>query len=71
MQNNAQYFGNAYYVALFVVGAGTYLAVNISLSRVALRLQGRARLTSAAPPPVPGGPLLPVKVPYVAPRIRP
>ncbi|CAN5377653.1 amino acid ABC transporter permease [soil metagenome] len=71
VQNNAQYFGNAYYVALFVVGAGTYLAVNISLSRVALRLQGRARRTSAAPPPVPGGPLLPVKVPYAAPRVRP
>ncbi|PVU81650.1 polar amino acid ABC transporter permease [Cellulomonas sp. WB94] len=59
VQNNAQYFGNAYYVALFVVGAGTYLAVNISLSRVALRLQGTTGRTSAPPPQVPGGPLLP------------
>ncbi len=35
-QNNAQFFGNAYYIALFVVGAGIYLAVNISLSRLAV-----------------------------------
>ena len=46
VQNNAQYFGNAYYVALFTVGAGTYLVVNISLSRVALRLQARVHRTS-------------------------
>ena len=71
MQNNAQYFGNAYYIALFVVGAGTYLVVNISLSRVALRLQGGARRTSAPPPPVMGGPLLPGMATYVAPPGRP
>jgi len=60
VQNNAQYFGNAYYVALFVVGAGTYLTVNIALSRLALRLQGRTSGRAVAPPPqVPGGPLLP------------
>lgn len=49
IQNNAQYFGNTSIVALFVVGAGTYLVVNISVSRLALRLQGRSRHTAAAP----------------------
>lgn len=71
VQNNAQYFGNAYYIALFVVGAGTYLVVNISLSRVALRLQGGARRTSALPPPAMGGPLLPGTATYMAPPGRP
>ncbi|HYQ76169.1 amino acid ABC transporter permease [Cellulomonas sp.] len=41
MQNNAQYFGQKYYVALFVVGAGIYLIVNISLTRLAVWLQRR------------------------------
>lgn len=41
MQNNAQYFGQKYYVALFVVGAGIYLVVNISLTRLAVWLQRR------------------------------
>jgi glutamate transport system permease protein len=47
MQNNAQYFGQKYYVALFLLGAGIYLVVNISLTRVAVRLQGRSRRTAA------------------------
>lgn len=46
IQNNGQYFGNSYYVALFVVGAGIYLVVNISLSRVALRLRRRPPRTA-------------------------
>ena len=41
MQNNAQYFGQKYYVALFVVGAGIYLVVNISLTRLAVWRQRR------------------------------
>jgi glutamate transport system permease protein len=47
MQNNAQYFGNRYYVALFVAGAGIYLVVNLSLTRLAIWLQGRTTRTSA------------------------
>ena len=47
VQNNAQYFGNRYFVALFVVGAGTYLVVNISLSRVATWVQRRGTRTGA------------------------
>ncbi|RMI04798.1 amino acid ABC transporter permease [Cellulomonas triticagri] len=46
MQNNAQYFGARYYVALFVVGAGIYLVVNISLTRLAVWLQGRSTRTA-------------------------
>jgi glutamate transport system permease protein len=46
MQNNAQYFGQKYYVALFLVGAGIYLVVNISLTRLAVWLQGRSNRTA-------------------------
>lgn len=46
MQNNAQYFGQKYYVALFVLGAGIYLVVNISLTRLAVWLQGRSARTA-------------------------
>lgn len=46
MQNNAQYFGNRYYVALFVLGAGIYLVVNLSLTRLAVWLEGRSTRTS-------------------------
>lgn len=46
MQNNAQYFGQKYYVALFLVGAGIYLVVNISLTRLAVWLQGRSVRTA-------------------------
>lgn len=54
IQNNAQYFGNRYYVALFAVGAVVYLAVNISLSRLAHRLQRRGpggRVSRRSPRP--------------------
>jgi glutamate transport system permease protein len=54
IQNNAQYFGNRYYVALFAVGAAVYLAVNISLSRLAHRLQRRrpaGRVSRRSPRP--------------------
>lgn len=51
IQNNAQYFGNAYYIALFVVGAGIYLAVNIALTRLAVWLEGRTGRTAAPPRP--------------------
>lgn len=47
VQNNAQYFGNRYFVALFVVGAGIYLVVNITLSRVAIWVQHRGARTGA------------------------
>jgi glutamate transport system permease protein len=46
MQNNAQYFGQKYYVALFLLGAGIYLVVNISLTRLAVWLQGRSNRTA-------------------------
>lgn len=42
IQNNGQYFGNRYFVALFVVGASIYLAVNLTLSWFARRLGRRA-----------------------------
>jgi glutamate transport system permease protein len=60
MQNNAQYFGNQYYVALFVVGAGIYLVVNLTLTRLAIWLQGRSQRTAApstADPTLPGSDL--------------
>lgn len=41
IQNNVQYFGNRYYVALFVVGLVLFLAVNLALSALARRLQRR------------------------------
>lgn len=41
IQNNGQYFGNRYFVALFVVGAGIYLAVNLTLSWFARWLSRR------------------------------
>jgi glutamate transport system permease protein len=49
IQNNAQFFGNAYYISLFVVGAGIYLAVNIALSRLAVRIGRRSTKTAARP----------------------
>ncbi|MBO1753307.1 amino acid ABC transporter permease [Actinotalea sp. BY-33] len=56
IQNNGQYFGNAYYIALFVVGAGIYLVVNISLSRLAMRLQrGPTKRTPRAAKPATAG----------------
>lgn len=49
IQNNAQYFGNRYYIALFVVGAAIYLAVNIALTRVAVWVQRRSAVPRATP----------------------
>ncbi|MBX9244541.1 amino acid ABC transporter permease [Actinotalea ferrariae] len=49
IQNNAQFFGNDYYVALFVVGAGIYLVVNLSLSWLARWIQRRTTKTAASP----------------------
>ncbi|NMR19522.1 amino acid ABC transporter permease [Cellulomonas fimi] len=49
IQNNAQFFGNKYFIALFVVGAGIYLVVNISLSRLAVWIQRRTTRTAATP----------------------
>lgn len=48
IQNNAQYFGNRYAIALFLVGAGIYLVVNISLTRLAVWLQRRSTRTSGS-----------------------
>jgi len=42
IQNNAQFFGNRYLIALFVVGAGIYLVLNITLSRLAVWIQRRS-----------------------------
>ncbi len=41
IKNNASYFGNNYYVALFTVGFVLFLAVNLSLSALARRVQRR------------------------------
>ena len=49
IQNNAQYFGNDYLIALFVVGGGTYLVVNITLSRLAVWIQQRSTQSSKPP----------------------
>ena len=46
-QRNTAFFGPQYTVALFTVGAVVYLAINISLSRLALRLQRRGSSRSA------------------------
>lgn len=48
VQLNAQYFGNAYFLALFVVGASIYLAVNLGLSWFARWLARRTSATSSA-----------------------
>ncbi len=54
VQNNAQYFGTGYFLALFVVGAGIYLVVNLSLSAFAHWLARRtaARTGQAGDPTV-------------------
>jgi glutamate transport system permease protein len=48
MQNNAQYFGNRYFIALFLVGAGIYLVINMTLSWVARWISRRSARTGAA-----------------------
>ena len=52
IQNNSQYFGPQYLVALFAVGATIYLVVNLSLSWLARWLERRTSQTgkTAAPP---------------------
>lgn len=50
IQNNTQYFGPRYLIALFVVGAGIYLIVNISLSWLARWSQRRTMRTASVPP---------------------
>lgn len=52
IQLNAQYFGNEYFVALFVVGAGIFLVVNVALSWLArwLARRGQARGVQVADP---------------------
>ena len=54
IRNNAQYFGNRYFIALFVVGAGIYLAANLLLSWFARWLGRRtmARTGQGADPTV-------------------
>ncbi len=51
IQNNAQYFGNDYYVALFAVGLAVYLVVNLSLSALARRINRRGAPRSTIGPP--------------------
>ena len=53
VQNNAQYFGTDYFVALFVVGLAIYLAVNLSLSKLARWVEARTRRTTSAAVPIP------------------
>lgn len=50
IQTNSQYFGNQYFISLFVVGAGIYLIVNITLSRVAVWIQRRSSQVTAVSP---------------------
>jgi glutamate transport system permease protein len=45
IQLNAAFFSNRYVVALFVVGATTYLIVNLTLSRLAVWIQRRSTKT--------------------------
>ncbi|QTE30613.1 amino acid ABC transporter permease [Pengzhenrongella sicca] len=52
IQNNAQFFGNEYFIALFVIGASIYLIVNIALSRLAVWIQRRTTRTAAPVVPV-------------------
>lgn len=52
VQNNAQFFGNQYFVALFAVGATVYLVVNLTLSRVAIWVQHRTASRTAGEAPV-------------------
>src|SRR5690606_26236035 len=47
IQRNTQFFGAQYTVALFVVGAAVYLAINISLSQLAVRVQRRGSKRTA------------------------
>lgn len=47
IQRNTQFFGAQYTVALFVVGAAVYLAINISLSQLAVRVQRRGSRRTA------------------------
>ncbi len=59
IQLNTSFFGPRYAVALFVVGAGIYLVVNISLSQLALRLQRRIGRPAGVPATaVPAGALV-------------
>jgi len=53
IQNNAQYFGNDYFVALFAVGLAIYLAVNLSLSKLARWVEARTRRRTSAVVPIP------------------
>jgi glutamate transport system permease protein len=59
IQNNAQYFGTQYFIALFTVGATIYLVVNLTLSWLARVVERRsARKTAAAPVPADQGVLM-------------
>lgn len=49
IQRNSLYFGERYYIALFVVGAVIYLIINISLSQLAIRIQRRGLKSAPAP----------------------
>lgn len=53
IQNNAQYFGTDYFVALFTVGLAIYLAVNLSLSKLARWVEARTRRRTSAVVPIP------------------
>ncbi len=53
IQNNASYFGNDYFVALFAVGLAIYLTVNLSLSKLARWVEARTRRRTSAVVPIP------------------
>lgn len=44
---NAEFFGNQYYFPLFAVGAGIYILINLTLSRVAVWLERRGTVKAA------------------------
>lgn len=47
IQLNAEYFGNRFWFPLFFVGAGIYILINFSLSRLAVWLERRGSLKAA------------------------
>jgi glutamate transport system permease protein len=47
IQLNAEYFGNRFWLQLFIVGASIYILINFSLSRLAVWLERRGSMKAA------------------------
>lgn len=45
IKSNRDYFGDRFMIPIFLVGAGTYIIINILVSRLAVWLEGRMRRT--------------------------